>query len=77
MRVELLINHDLHYLPDKLVNDSLPGFRDTEMVSDGLLSQLLDQDGNDAIEDGRGLEKSLNILLVFEGLPSNLFVDIV
>jgi hypothetical protein len=47
------------------------------MISDGLLSQLLDQDGNDAIEDGRGLEKSLNILLVLEGFPGNLFVDIV
>jgi hypothetical protein len=47
------------------------------MVSDWLLSQLLHQDGNDAIEDSWGLEKSFNILLVFEGLPSNLFVDIV
>jgi hypothetical protein len=75
--VELLINHDLHYLPDKLIDDSLPGLRDTEMESDGLLSQLLHQDGNDAIEDGRGLEKSFNILLVFEGFPGNLFVDIV
>ena len=77
MGVELLLNHHLDYLPDKLINDSLPGLRDTEMISDGLLSQLLDQDGNDAIEDGRGLEKSLNILLVFEGLPGDLFVDIV
>jgi len=75
--VELLFNHDLHYLPDKLVDDSLPGLRNTEMVSYGLLSQLLHQDCNDTIEDGRGLEKSLNILLVFEGLPSNFFVDIV
>jgi hypothetical protein len=47
------------------------------MISDGLLSQFLDQDGNDAIEDGRGLEKSLDILLVFEGLPGDLLVDIV
>ena len=77
MGVKLLLNHHLDYLPDKLINDSLPGLRDTEMISDGLLSQLLDQDGNDAIEDGRGLEKSLNILLVFEGFPGNLFVDIV
>lgn len=76
MRVELLINHDLHYLLNKLIDDSLPGLRDTEMVSDGLLSQLLHKDRNDTIEDGRGLEKSLNILLVFEGLPGNLFVDI-
>ena len=77
MGVELLINHDLHYLLNKLIDDSLPGLRDTEMVSDGLLSQLLHQDGNDTIEDSRGLEKSLHILLVFEGLPGNLFVDIV
>ena len=77
MGVGLLLNHHLGYLPDKLINDSLPGLRDTEMISDGLLSQLLDQDGNDAIENGRGLEKSLYILLVLEGLPGNLFVDIV
>ena len=77
MGVELLLNHHLDYLPDKLIDDSLPGLRDTEMISDGLLSQLLDQDGNDAIEDGRGLEKSLDILLVFEGLPGDLLVDIV
>ena len=77
MGVELLLKHHLDYLPDKLINDSLPGLRDTEMISDGLLSQLLDQDGNDAIEDGRGLEKSLDILLVLEGLPGNLLVDIV
>ena len=77
MGVELLLNHHLDYLPDKLIDDSLPGLRDTEMISDGLLSHLLDQDGNDAIEDGWGLEKSLNILLVLEGLPGNLFVDIV
>ena len=77
MGVELLLNHHLHYLPDKLIDDSLPGLRDTEMISDGLLSQLLDQDGYDAIENGRGLEKSLYILLVLEGLPGNLFVDIV
>ena len=77
MGVELLLNHHLDYLPDKLIDDSLPGLRDTEMISDGLLSQLLDQDGYDAIEDGRGLEKFLNILLVLEGLPGNLFVDIV
>jgi hypothetical protein len=75
--VKLLLNHHLDYLPDKLINDSLPGLRDTEMISDGLLSQLLDQDGNDAIEDGRGLEKFLNILLVLEGLPGDLFFDIV
>jgi hypothetical protein len=75
--VELLINHNLDYLPNKLIDDCLPGLRYTEMVSDGLLSQLLHQDGNDAIEDSWGLEKSFNILLVFEGLPSNLFVDIV
>jgi hypothetical protein len=60
-----------------LIDDSLPGLRDTEMISDGLLSQLLHQDSNDAIEDGRGLEKSLDILLVFEGLPGDLLVDIV
>ena len=77
MGVELLLNHHLDYLPDKLIDDSLPGLRDTEMISDGLLSQLLHQDGNDAIEDGRGLEKSLNILLVLEGFPADLFVDIV
>ena len=77
MWVELLLNHHLDYPPDKLIDDSLPGLRDTEMISDGLLSQFLDQDGNDAIEDGRGLEKSLNILLVLEGLPGDLFVDIV
>jgi len=47
------------------------------MVSDGLLSQLLHQDGNDTIEDSWGLEKSFNILLVFEGLSGNLFIDIV
>ena len=77
MWVELLLNHHLDYLPDKLIDDSLPGLRDTEMISDGLLSQLLHQDGNDAIEDSRGLEKSLDILLVFEGLPGDLLVDIV
>ena len=77
MGVELLLNHHLDYLPDKLIDDSLPGLRDAEMISDGLLSQLLHQDGNDAIEDGRGLEKSLNILLVLEGLPGDLLVDIV
>ena len=77
MGVELLLNHHLDYLPDKLIDDSLPGLRDAEMISDGLLSQLLHQDGNDAIEDGRGLEKSLDILLVLEGLPGDLFVDIV
>lgn len=77
MGVELLINHDLDYLPDKLIDDSLSGIRDTEMVSDGLLSQLLHQDGDDSIKDSRGLEKSLDILLVFKGLPGNLFVDIV
>jgi hypothetical protein len=60
-----------------LIDDSLPGLRDTEMISDGLLSQLLHQDSNDAIEDSRGLEKSLNILLVLEGFPADLFVDIV
>jgi hypothetical protein len=47
------------------------------MISDGLLSQFLHQDGNDAIEDSWRLEKSFNILLVFEGLSGNLFVDIV
>lgn len=77
MGIELLIHHNLDYLPDKLIDDSLPGLRHTEMVSDGLLSQLLHKDGYDTIEDSRGLEKSLNILLVFEGLPRNLFVDIV
>lgn len=77
MGVELLINHDLNYLPNKLIDDCLPGLRDTEMISDGLLSQFLHQDGNDAIEDSWRLEKSFNILLVFEGLSGNLFVDIV
>ena len=77
MGVKLLLNHHLDYLPDKLIDDSLPSLWDTEMISDGLLSQLLDQDGYDAIEHGRGLEKSLYILLVLEGFPGNLFVDIV
>jgi hypothetical protein len=75
--VELLLNHYLDHLPDKLIDDSLPGLWDTEVISDGLLSQLLDQDGNYAIENGRGLEKSFNILLVFEGLPGDLFVNII
>ena len=77
MRVELLFNHNLDYFPDKLIDDCLPGLRHTEMISDGLLSQLLYQDGNDTIKYGRRLEKFLNILLVFERLPGNLFVGIV
>jgi hypothetical protein len=42
--------------------------------SHGLLSELLGQDGDEAIEDGRRLEKLLNLLLLF---TERLFIDII
>lgn len=40
--IQLFLDHDCHYLPDNLVNDTFSGLWYTQMIADWLLSEFLD-----------------------------------
>ena len=69
--VELLLEHYCSELANQLVYEGLSSLRDTEMVPDGLVSELLCQDGDDSVKDCGGLQESADLLLVLYGLPGD------
>ena len=49
--VELLLEHYCSEFANQLVYQGLSSLRDAEMVPDGLVSELLCQDGDDSVKD--------------------------